>query len=115
MLKQPDVILAILGALTALAVVRHMRCTGPYKLPRVLPWRLSKRPIVIWRERLFFGWGRSWLGVSRFAFGRAEDSVAIVGPPRVGKTAGVLIPQLAMFAGPAVCTSTKPDVLSATV
>ena len=114
MLRQPDLILGALAALLALAVIRHIRCTGPYKLSRVLPWRLSKRPIVICRERLFFGWGRNWLGFSRFAFGGSEDSVAVVGPPRVGKTAGVLIPQLAMFDGAAVVTSTKADVLRAT-
>ncbi len=115
MLRQPDLIFAAIGSVLVLALVRHVRCTGPYKLSRVLPWRLSKRPIVIWRERLFFGWGRNWLGLSRFAFGRAEDSVAIVGPPRVGKTAGVLIPQLAMWNGAAVVTSTKGDVLQATL
>jgi type IV secretory pathway TraG/TraD family ATPase VirD4 len=41
--------------------------------------------------------------------------VAIVGPPRVGKTAGVLIPQAALWGGALVSTSTKPDVLRATI
>ncbi|TMC04258.1 MAG: hypothetical protein E6J41_25310 [Chloroflexi bacterium] len=108
--------LAALVLLTlVLLAVRHLRCAGPYGLTRVLPWRLSKRPAVLWRERLFFGWGRGRLGQTRWAFGRAEDSVAVIGPPRVGKTAGVLIPQLAMWDGPAIVTSTKPDVLRATI
>ncbi len=38
----------------------------------------------------------------------------MVGPPRVGKTAGVLIPQALMWAGALVSTSAKPDVLRAT-
>ncbi len=103
-----------LAVLLTFLLIRHVRCTGPYKLSRVLPWRLARRPVVIWRERLFFGWSRSWLGFSRFAFGGEEDSVAVIGPPRVGKTAGVLVPQLAMFDGPAVVTSTKGDALRET-
>lgn len=105
---------AVILAVIALLVVRNWLCTGPYQLSRILPWRLGGRAVVEWRMRPFFGWGRSWLGLPRFAFGREEDSVAIVGPPRVGKTAGVLIPQASMWAGPLVSTSTKPDVLRAT-
>jgi type IV secretion system protein VirD4 len=101
-------------ALFAYLVVRRILCTGPYRLSRVVPWRLSRRPTVAWRERPFLGWGRSPLGFTRFAFGRKEDSVAIVGPPRVGKTAGVLVPQAAMWAGSFISTSTKPDVFRAT-
>ncbi len=98
----------------ALLVLRRRLCTGPYRLSRVLPRRLSRRATVVWCDRPFFGWSRSWLGLSRFSFGGDEDSVAIVGPPRVGKTAGVLIPQACMWAGSLVSTSTKPEVLRAT-
>jgi type IV secretory pathway TraG/TraD family ATPase VirD4 len=100
--------------LLVLYVVRRKRCFGPYRLPRMVPWRLTRRAAVVWRERPFLGWSRDWLGFTRFAFGRDEDSVAIVGPPRVGKTAGVLIPQASMFSGSLVSTSTKPDILRAT-
>ncbi|HXM57236.1 MAG TPA: type IV secretory system conjugative DNA transfer family protein [Candidatus Dormibacteraeota bacterium] len=99
--------------LVVLLLVRRWRTTGPFRLSRVLPRRLSCRAAVAWRRRPFFGWARNWFGLTRFAFGTEEDSVAIVGPPRVGKTAGVLIPQALFWQGPLVSTSTKPDVLRA--
>ena len=43
-----------------------------------------------------------------------ESHVLVVGPPRSGKTTSIVIPTLALHRGPAVVTSTKPDVLSAT-
>jgi type IV secretory pathway TraG/TraD family ATPase VirD4 len=43
-----------------------------------------------------------------------EHHVLVVGPPRSGKTTSIVIPTLALHRGPAVVTSTKPDVLSAT-
>lgn len=103
----------LIGAVVLLAVRRRL-CRGPHRLSRVLPRRLTRPAVVAWRERPFLGWSRSLLARHRFAFGTAEDSVAIVGPPRVGKTAGVLIPQALMWSGPLISTSTKPDVLRAT-
>src|SRR5664280_2609018 len=41
-------------------------------------------------------------------------SVCILGPSRSGKTLSVVIPALREWAGPAVCTSVKADVLKAT-
>jgi type IV secretion system protein VirD4 len=114
MLRHAGPILAALLVLGLLLLVRHVRCTGPYRLSRIIPFGLSRRPILVWRERPFIGWCRGWLGFSRFAFGTHEDSVGIIGPPRVGKTAGLLIPQAAMWGGALVSTSTKPDVLRAT-
>jgi type IV secretory pathway TraG/TraD family ATPase VirD4 len=43
-----------------------------------------------------------------------ESHVLVVGPPRSGKTTSIVIPTLALHRGPAVVTSTKPDVLSTT-
>lgn len=43
-----------------------------------------------------------------------EDSVGIVGPPRVGKTSGLITPMLYWWAGPAIVASTRGDVLRAT-
>jgi len=40
--------------------------------------------------------------------------VLLLGPPRSGKTSGVIIPALLAHVGPAVSTSTKPDVWRAT-
>jgi hypothetical protein len=47
-------------------------------------------------------------GASRHA--RSERAVLLLGPPRSGKTSAVIIPALIAHTGPAVCTSTKPDV-----
>jgi len=113
MLIQHVLVLATVVTLGALYLVRWVRCRAPYGLPRVLPWKLTGRARVVWRERPFFGWGRDWFGLTRFAFGTREDSVGVVGPPRVGKTAGVLIPQALMWGGSLISTSTKPDILRA--
>lgn len=39
-----------------------------------------------------------------------EDSLLVVGPPRSGKTAGVVVPTVAAYPGPVVSTSTRPEV-----
>ena len=44
-----------------------------------------------------------------------EHSVMILGPPRSGKTTALIIPNVLASSGPVVSTSTKPDVLDATV
>lgn len=46
---------------------------------------------------------------------RAEQAVLVIGPPRSGKTSGVIVPALRTHHGPVVSTSTKPDVLMATL
>lgn len=76
---------------------------------------LRKHPTGRRRERPFIGFSRGLWIWSYHAFARQQDSVAIVGPPRSGKSTGILIPQLAMWDGSAVSTSIKPDVLSATL
>lgn len=45
---------------------------------------------------------------------RAERAVLLLGPPRSGKTSGVIVPAVIAHPGPVVCTSTKPDVLAQT-
>ena len=44
----------------------------------------------------------------------AQHSVLVLGPPRSGKTSGLLIPNVLSAEGAVVTTSTKPDVLDAT-
>lgn len=44
----------------------------------------------------------------------AQDSVGVVGPPRYGKSSGILMPTLMTWDGPAVVTSTRPDLLQFT-
>jgi len=62
--------------------------------------------------------GGAYLGADRqgsWRLARAERAVLLLGPPRSGKTSGVIIPSLLTHSGPVVCTSTKPDVQRATV
>ncbi len=61
--------------------------------------------------------GGVWLGAGedgQWRFARPERAVLLLGPPRSGKTSGVIIPAVLAHAGPAVVTSTKPDVARAT-
>ena len=113
MLNGNQVLLAIV-VLALLLLLRRELCRGPYGLSRVVPRRLTLPVAVSWQRRPFLGWCRSWLGLPRLAVGSEEDSVGIVGPPRVGTTAGVLVPQALMWEGALISTSTKPDVLRAT-
>ncbi|MGH3265747.1 MAG: type IV secretory system conjugative DNA transfer family protein, partial [Trebonia sp.] len=46
---------------------------------------------------------------------RAGRAVLVIGPSQSGKTTSVIIPTLLDYPGPVVSTSTKPDVLRATV
>jgi type IV secretion system protein VirD4 len=45
----------------------------------------------------------------------AEHAVLVLGPPRSGKTSGLVVPTVLGAPGAVVSTSTKPDVLRATV
>lgn len=47
-------------------------------------------------------------------FTRPERAALLLGPPRSGKTSGVIIPAVLTHSGPVVVTSTKPDVARAT-
>jgi type IV secretory pathway TraG/TraD family ATPase VirD4 len=61
--------------------------------------------------------GGVWLGAGedgQWTFARPERAVLLLGPPRSGKTSGVIIPAVLAHAGPAIVTSTKPDVARAT-
>jgi type IV secretion system protein VirD4 len=44
-----------------------------------------------------------------------EQSVLVLGPPRSGKTSGIVVPTVLSAPGSVVSTSTKPDVLAATL
>jgi type IV secretory pathway TraG/TraD family ATPase VirD4 len=58
-----------------------------------------------------------YLGVDdrgELRFARSQRAALALGPPRSGKTSGVIIPTVLAHPGPAVSTSTKPDVATAT-
>jgi type IV secretion system protein VirD4 len=44
-----------------------------------------------------------------------QQALLVLGPPRSGKTSGVAIPNVLAAPGPVVTTSTKPDVMAATL
>jgi len=50
-----------------------------------------------------------------WAFAPPQHSVLVLGPPRSGKTSSILVPNVLAANGPVVATSTKPDVLEATL
>lgn len=64
------------------------------------------------RRSVFLGW--NFLDGYKRCWSEVEDSVGIVGPPRYGKTSGLIIPSVLWWDGPVVCTSTRADVLAFT-
>ena len=60
--------------------------------------------------RLYVG-----VGTGGLAFADPEHALLIVGPPRSGKTTALVVPNVLAAPGGVVSTSTKPDVLAATV
>ncbi len=74
-------------------------------------------PLAAIREYLRRTGGGPYLGLSAgggWRQARSERAVLLLGPPRSGKTSGVIVPGVIAHSGPVVCTSTKPDVLNAT-
>lgn len=61
--------------------------------------------------------GGAYLGslAGRWVTADPESAVMVLGPPRKGKTSAVLIPAVMSAVGPVISTSTKPDVMRATV
>lgn len=54
-------------------------------------------------------------GQGGFIWGDPEKAVLVLGPPRSGKTTGIIIPNILAAMGPVISTSTKPDVMHATL
>lgn len=74
-------------------------------------------PLAVVRAGALEDGGGVYLGVMKngdWRHARPERAVLLLGPPRSGKTSGVIIPGLLGHTGPAVCTSTKPDVARGT-
>ncbi|WP_432830036.1 type IV secretory system conjugative DNA transfer family protein [Dactylosporangium sp. CA-092794] len=71
--------------------------------PPLPAFQVEPRPHVYLGLDPADGHRRCWSG--------PEDSVGIVGPPRYGKTSGLIIPTLMTWAGPVVATSTRGDLL----
>jgi len=63
------------------------------------------------------GWPGLFLGMGAHGpvYAGPEHHLLVVGPPRAGKTTRIMMPAVAFHPGPVVVTSTKPDVLDATL
>lgn len=83
-------------------------------MPQILRIALDLTEPIPLLDSAFLGWEQLGARSGTFFAASPEDSVAILGPPRVGKTSGILIPQAMTWNGSLVSTSTKPDVLRAT-
>jgi type IV secretion system protein VirD4 len=62
--------------------------------------------------------GGAYLGLGRggsWALADPETAVMVLGPPRSGKTSAVMIPAVMSASGAVIATSTKPEVMRATV
>jgi hypothetical protein len=83
-------------------------------MPEVSDYVVGRRDDVPWINGAFIGWRETEPRFQTMLFASMEDSVAILGPPRVGKTSGVLVPAALTWPGSVISASTKPDVLRAT-
>lgn len=83
-------------------------------MPEVMRYPINSRDRVPWLAGLFLGWIETAPQFRNVLVASMEDSVAILGPPRVGKTSGVLVPAAMTWPGSLISASTKPDVVKAT-
>ena len=107
-----SLVLITIGVIDAI-IASHAR---PRK-PRAPAIPADADPLRAIRMLAGGGGGGVWLGGGedgQWRFARPERAVLLVGPPRSGKTSGVIIPAVLAHEGPAVVTSTKPDVARAT-
>jgi type IV secretory pathway TraG/TraD family ATPase VirD4 len=66
-------------------------------------------PLAVWDGPFLGWWGRMPV------FSGHQHSTLVLGPPRSGKTTGYVVPNVAWAPGAVVATSTKADVLAATI
>jgi hypothetical protein len=105
-------VLVTTGVIDAI-IASYVRPRGPKRA--VMP--AGQEPLVAVRMLAASAGGGVWLGAGEdghWRFTRPERAVLILGPPRSGKTSSVIIPSALAHSGPAIVTSTKPDVARAT-
>jgi type IV secretion system protein VirD4 len=103
-------------AAIGIRIYRRVRRNWPQP-PSSLRLSAGTDPLRIARSESHRLGGGVYLGVGvrgGWRLARPQRAVLILGPPRSGKTSAVIIPALLVHDGPAVSTSTKPDVLCAT-
>lgn len=110
---------AVVGGLVAWAGgipgVGATRLLVPNRLPRTSRWATWRdlRPLQVRRP----GSGSMVLGRRgrHLIATEPETSVLVIGPTRSGKTSGLVVPNLLQWAGPAIVTSTKSELVDLTL
>jgi type IV secretion system protein VirD4 len=109
-----------------LAVIGAMALTGNLEVEGGMIKRKNRRPAAAWSKRqdvrdlrpsgegarLVLGYDTGWR--HQLLAAEARHSVIVFGPTQMLKTAGVVIPALLEWAGPAMATSVKPDIIQTT-
>jgi type IV secretion system protein VirD4 len=115
------ILLAVIGVI---ALVDEVKAEGGGRDSR--KGSKSKRPVATWSSRrdvrdlrpsgegarLVLGYDTGWRQQPVAA--EARHSVIVFGPTQMMKTAGIVIPALLEWVGPAMATSVKPDVIQTT-
>jgi type IV secretory pathway TraG/TraD family ATPase VirD4 len=110
----------IVGSLIVVVVVRVIEraVKASRERPASPAIPAGKDPLTAVRDLAATSGGGVYLGTSKnsgaWRFARSERAVLLVGPPRSGKTSGVIIPAVIAHSGPVLVTSTKPDIARAT-
>jgi type IV secretion system protein VirD4 len=112
------VAVVLIVALVALVVIDAVLASRARpRAPRRAAIPADADPLRAIRALAAHAGGGVWLGAGddgQWRFARPERAVLLLGPPRSGKTSGVIIPAVSAYIGPAVVTSAKPDVARAT-
>ncbi len=111
-------IVTIVVVFGGLVVVRVIDARGRKPKPGLSPaLKSAEDPLPAVREFVQGMGSGPYLGLTAgggWRQARSERAVLLLGPPRSGKTSGVIVPAVIAHPGPVVCTSTKPDVLAQT-
>lgn len=117
LLDDADELGILLSTLVAMAVavaaarLESILTEGATGVRPLLPWvrrGIDPRAYGIPPFRVLLGFkGRAWVTAPK------QVGTLVIGPPRSGKTSGVIIPNVLAWTGPLVCTSTRRDVLDA--
>lgn len=110
---------AVVPGIAVLLGLERVVARGPVKLKGLASEAIARAddPLAVVRDACRGDGGGPYLGVVEngdWRFARPQRAVMVLGPPRSGKTSGVIVPGLLSHTGPAVSTSTKPDVLAGT-
>jgi type IV secretion system protein VirD4 len=107
----------ILVLLTVVVIDAIIASHARPRKPRAPAMPADADPLGAIRTLAAHAGGGVWLGAGedgQWRFAQPERAVLLLGPPRSGKTSGVIIPAVLAHQGPAIATSTKPDVARAT-